>query len=155
MPWFLSRAANKEVLTWGELLVSEDIMPHFKRLFNISHIVATGPWSVRSCSCTTLGAGSRRVLSLVDALSGSGRTLLFEVIPYYYSSLTRKGWEIDDLIFIYLFIFASHCDNFNCKTLWSLQNRSGPNMEAFCTGLSLSITPGKEGMLKIALLSLR
>lgn len=124
-------------------------MPHFKRLFNISHIVATGPWSVRSCSCTTLGAGSRRVLSLVDALSGSGRTLLFEVIPYYYSSLTRKGWEIDDLIFIYLFIFASHCDNFNCKTLWSLQNCSGPNMEAFCTGLSLSITPGKKACSKL------
>lgn len=125
MPWFLSRGVNKEVLTWCELLVSEDIMPHFKHLFNISHIVASGPCSVRSCSCTALGAGSRRVLSLVDALSGSGRTLLFEVIPYFCSSLARKGWEIDDLIFIYLFIFVSHCNNFNCETLWGLQNYLG------------------------------
>lgn len=124
-------------------------MPRFKRLWSISHIVASGPWSVGSRSCTALGAGSRQVLSLVDALSGSGRTLLFEVIQYFCSSLAREGWEMDDWVCIYLFIFVSHCDNFNCETLWGLQNYLGPNMGASCTGLSLSILSYKKACSRL------
>lgn len=46
-----------------------------------------------------------------------------------------------------------HCDNLDCKVLCDLQNYSGPKVEFFCTGLSVSIVSVKEGTrFKIALL---